>query len=419
MIRFVLRVLGPTRLLAVVLAAMVLLSLASRDGSGQDLLTDPTITQIRIHDQQTRTRVVLDMASAEDFRLALLDDPDRMVLDVARVRWGAEGMVGEGAGLVAAHRYGALDEQTLRVVFDLAAPARVRDAFYLPATSQLPYRLVIDLVPPGQAGPDDVAARDDPIGNLIAANIGPSAEDLAAMADEAAASDLPVVVIDPGHGGVDPGAVGVTGIFEKTIALTVSRLVRDLLVETGRYHVVMTRDSDVYIRLEDRVAIARAAGADLFLSVHADSIEETWIRGASVYTLSEEASDSQAALLALRENRADAVAGVEWDRGDDAVTDIVIDLSQRLSVGHASVFAELLIDRLGDRSRLLNNTHREAGFVVLKAPDVPSALVELGYLSNREDERLLSQEGHQQALAEALFHSVEDYFTWRTAQGGI
>jgi N-acetylmuramoyl-L-alanine amidase len=420
MIRFMLRLLGPTRLLAALVAALVLISLASQPSHGEALPSDPAITQVRVLDEGTRTRVVLDMAAAPDFRLDLLEDPNRLVLDFPRLRWDAGSGSGQGAGLVAAHRFGALDDQTMRVVFDLAAAAHVRDAFFLPAAGELPYRFVVDLVPPELATAEDTGADDDPIGALIAADgdlAGADLEDLEQL--RGIEGDRPVVVIDPGHGGVDPGAIGVTGIFEKTIALTVARQLRDRLVATERYTVVMTRDSDIYVRLEDRVAIARAAGADLFISVHADSIEEAWIRGASVYTLSAEASDRQAAELAARENRADLVAGIDWANRDDALGSIVLDLAQRLSVGHANVFAEQLVDRLSDHTRLLNNTHREAGFVVLKAPDVPSVLVELGYLSNRQDEAELADPAHQTALAEALFAGVEDYFAWRATQGGI
>ncbi|MCW8863187.1 MAG: N-acetylmuramoyl-L-alanine amidase, partial [Rhodospirillales bacterium] len=220
-----------------------------------------------------------------------------------------------------------------------------------------------------------------------------------------------VIVIDPGHGGVDPGAIGVSGIYEKNITLSVAREIKKSLESTGRYKVVLTRDRDIFIRLRDRFEIARKAGADLFLSIHADTIRDRNIRGASVYTLSEKASDKEAAALAEQENKADLIAGVDLSHEDPVLANILIDLTQRETMNQSSHLAEMLVDEMGKSVRLLRNAHRFAGFAVLKAPDVPSVLIELGFLSNRHDERLLRDSRHRVRVAGAIGRSIDQFFT--------
>jgi len=229
----------------------------------------------------------------------------------------------------------------------------------------------------------------------------------------------PVIVLDPGHGGLDPGAIGATGVFEKDVTLAVARRLRDRLTATGRFAVVLTRDADIYLRLRERVQVARRAEADLFLSLHADSNPDPGLRGASVYTLSDRASDREAAQLAQRENRVDALIGVHMDPEDEVMASILIDLAQRRTRGDSNVMAELLVGQLGEQVSLLNNSHRQAGFAVLTAPDVPSVLVELGHLSNAEDERALVTREHQERLTAALAEAVSAFFARATARRGL
>lgn len=219
-----------------------------------------------------------------------------------------------------------------------------------------------------------------------------------------------VVVIDPGHGGQDPGAIGRKGEFEKTIVFAVARALRKELLADGRFDVVMTRNSDTFIPLGERVAIARRAGANLFLSIHADTISDPGTRGAGVYTLSAEASDAQAAALAAKENRADIINGVDLSGQSDEVSSILIDFAQHGNQERSMRFAELLVPRLGEAVSMRQRSHRGAGFRVLKAPDVPSVLVELGYLSNPAEEAELMSPKGQAALAHALARGIEDYF---------
>jgi N-acetylmuramoyl-L-alanine amidase len=219
-----------------------------------------------------------------------------------------------------------------------------------------------------------------------------------------------LIVLDPGHGGVDPGAIGFSGVYEKEIALATAQQLARELETTKRYRVRLTRSGDEFVALQDRVAFAHAEGADLFLSIHADALPNAGMRGASVYTLSEQASDKEAAALAARENKADLIAGIDLSRHEPVVSEILIDLARRQTNNLSIRLARELVTELGHEVRLLNNSHRSAGFVVLKAPDIPSALVEVGCLSNRTEEQLLQRPAYQHKLATGLVRSINDYF---------
>ena len=224
------------------------------------------------------------------------------------------------------------------------------------------------------------------------------------------ADGKPVVVIDPGHGGVDPGAIGVSGIYEKYITLAVARELKSVLEKNGRYKVYLTRDRDIFIRLRDRVAIGRQYNADLFISLHADSVGNPQLKGLSVYTLSQNASDSEAQALADKENKADLIAGIDLSHESADVANILIDLAQRETMNRSAGFAGGVVDEVGRETPLLGNTHRFAGFAVLKAPDVPSVLIELGYLSNETEERNLRQPEYRAKLAKGIARAVDRFF---------
>jgi len=220
----------------------------------------------------------------------------------------------------------------------------------------------------------------------------------------------PLVMLDPGHGGADPGCISVTGTYEKDITLATARALAHDLEAGGHFRVKLTRNDDEYVPLGERVARARGAGADLMLSIHADALPDEHLRGASVFTLSEQASDRAAAALAARENRADFVAGVDLSRHAPEVSNILFDLARRETNNESIRLARDLVAELGRRVRLLNHSHRSAGFAVLKAPDIPSALVEIGCLSNREEEALLQSLPYQRKLTTGLMQSVSDFF---------
>lgn len=221
---------------------------------------------------------------------------------------------------------------------------------------------------------------------------------------------IPVVVIDPGHGGIDPGATGLGGEQEKDITLAQALALRRELEATGRFRVLMTRNSDRFIPLPERVNIARKAGADMFVSIHADSISRSEMRGAGIYTLSDQASDAEAATLASKENRADIVAGVDLGAQSPEVSSILIDFAQHETRDRSVRLASLLMPEIGQVVPLRRNSHRSAGFRVLKAPDVASVLVELGYLSNPQDKRMLTSPASRAALAVALSRGIQAYF---------
>jgi len=220
-----------------------------------------------------------------------------------------------------------------------------------------------------------------------------------------------LVMIDPGHGGRDPGALGVRGTQEKSVVITIARDLQRELLAGGRYRVLLTRGGDSYVALRERVARAQEAKADLFLSLHADSHPDSEVRGASVYTLSEDASDREAAALAARENREATVSGVRLAEQPDVVARALVAMSQRGTVNDSRRLADTIVQTFGSNGvRLLPRTHRQAGFAVLTSPDIPAALVEMGYLSNPQDEKLLTVRQHQLALARALRASVDAHF---------
>ena len=201
-----------------------------------------------------------------------------------------------------------------------------------------------------------------------------------------------------------------SGLREKDITLKVAHTVKQTLEATGRYKVYLTRSEDVFVPLRKRYQMAEQAHGELFISLHADSNGDASLRGASIYTLSENASDREAAALAAKENRSDAIAGIDLSNQSDAVASFLIELRQRQTMNESALFSETLIQEVASSSRLLRNTHRFAGFAVLKSPDVPSVLMELGYLSNRHDEKALRDPRHQEKLARSILRATDAFF---------
>ncbi|HEX4192551.1 MAG TPA: N-acetylmuramoyl-L-alanine amidase [Stellaceae bacterium] len=258
-------------------------------------------------------------------------------------------------------------------------------------------------------------ALDDSVQRVLNGNAAPIPAAAAKVAPRRTGPKLYTVVVDAGHGGIDPGCIGRTGTYEKDVVLdTALRLARGLEA-TKRYKISMSRHTDNFVTLEDRVIRARAINADLFISVHADALPERTERGASVFTLSDKASDKEAAMVAERENKSDLVAGVKYT-ADPQVNEILFDLARRQTNNLSLQLAQKLVVELGHHVRLLNHTHRSAAFVVLKAPDIPSALVETGCLSNADEERDLRNANYRQMVSGALLSSVNAYFDLMTKQ---
>jgi N-acetylmuramoyl-L-alanine amidase len=413
---------------------------------------ETVVTGVWLAEVPGATRLILQISRRLEHRVFFLNEPMRAVVDLPAVQWKIAGGEVAPSGLVAGLRYGAFDAQTGRLVLDLAQPAKLREARYeLPTGTRAGQRLVLDFerstpenfaqgVQPWSvsgvlramqaSAPAEPAPAARPVPNTAPAQqafaaaprpVPPSVQSVAPPAAVAPPRTppqrqqalRPTIVLDPGHGGVDPGAIGTSGTHEKDITLAMAREVRRQLEQTGRYRVHLTRDEDVFIRLRDRIAIARQHTADLFISIHADSMGNgnSATRGASIYTLSENASDSEAAGLAARENRADIIAGVDLTRENRDVTSILIDLAQRETMNHSIVFARQLVSEMGREVQLLpQNPHRFAGFAVLRAPDVPSVLIELGYLSNRDDEQLLNRPVHRTKVAGGIVRAIDGYF---------
>ena len=365
---------------------------------------------IRVHDHGTHTRLVLELSENIEFSIFSLADPYRIVADLPELDWTMEGnALAHATGVVKAVRYGLFQPGRARIVVDLVDPAAVKNAFVLPATGGTPHRFVIDLE---QTSRDKFMAAASPqnrIGRLAAtANKPVPAKDVAPETKEANRKKL--IVIDPGHGGVDPGAIGLSGIYEKTITLAAAKQLKSRLEATGRYRVQLTRERDLSLELAERREIARNAAADLFISLHADSIANKDVRGLSVYTLSEKASDREAEQLAEQENSADNIIGVDLTRESQEVRHILVDLAQRESMNLATKLADRLIGELKRETTLLRNGHRFARFAVLKSPDVPSVLIEMGYLSNRQDEAALKTETYRGKLMAAVVRGVDTHF---------
>jgi N-acetylmuramoyl-L-alanine amidase len=366
---------------------------------------------IRVHDHSTHTRLVLELSENIEFSIFSLADPYRIVADLPELDWTMQGnALAAPTGVVKTIRYGLFQPGNARIVVDLEGPAGVKNAFVLPATGGTPHRFVIDLEKTSREKFLAVAGPQHRIGRLAAAAAKPVPAKAVVEPIPKDVNRKKLVVIDPGHGGVDPGAIGLSGIYEKAITLAAAKQLKSRLEATGRYRVQLTRDRDLSLELAERREIARNAEADLFISLHADSIANKAVRGLSVYTLSEKASDREAEQLAEQENSADNIIGVDLTRESQEVRHILVDLAQRESMNLATKLADRLIGELKRETTLLRNGHRFARFAVLKSPDVPSVLIEMGYLSNRQDETSLKTEAYRGKLMAAVVKGVDSHF---------
>lgn len=360
-----------------------------------------SLLDIRFGDHTETTRVVLDLSGPTRYRAFALSQPHRIVVDMPPMTARVAASGHAGVGLVLGYRFARFSASASRLVLDVAAPARIERSFLLPPEGGLGHRLVIDLrrstaAAPAPGRPAAAAAAPAPRTPLPTARPGPRR--------------LRTIAVDAGHGGADPGAIGANGVYEKDLTLPYARALKRALEAVPGYRVVLTRDRDEYIPLRRRIAIAREAGAELFVSLHADSLKNRATRGASVYTLSETASDKEAAALAAKENRSDIIAGVNLNRQNDEVTSILIDLTQRETKNRSARYANLLLAEIRKSARVLKRSHRFAGFAVLKAPDVPSVLVELGYLSNHDEARFLASASGRRTLVAAIVRATRAYF---------
>ena len=390
-------------------AAFVALLVAVVAASAQ---VTSSLTGVRVGQHDGMTRLILDLTEPTTFKIFALSGPPRVVIDLPAVHWALEERsLAVGHSGVVRLRYGQFRPDTSRIVVDLDQPLAVRQArmFAADAEGTAPHRLVLEFVPIALSAYEAAARPPKPV--LRAKPAAPAGPVPLPRLKPAPKPVRHLIAIDAGHGGRDPGAIATNGLREKTLALAFARELRTVLVESGRYQVVMTRDGDRKIRLKRRVVIARNAGADLFLSIHLDRLENRDVRGASVYTLSDEASDVETAELAARENKADIVADVDLTDGyDEDVAKVLISLVQQNTMNCSAALAATLLPELERVAPLIRRPHRFGDFRVLKAPDIPSVLVELGFLSNDQDAERLTSKTHRRALAGAILNALDTYF---------
>lgn len=385
----------------------------------------PVASDVRLAGDDRQTRFVMDLDRSVQLRAFALADPYRVVIDLPQVRFHlASGAGTTGRGLIKAFRYGVVMPGGSRIVFDLVGPARIEKSYVLEAANGQPPRLVLELEAVDRTTfVQSLSADSRP---ELRAAVG-SGESVAATPAVAMAGDTtgttkatepadkrPVLVIDPGHGGIDNGTQA-GGESEKNLVLGFALALRDQVEKGGKYRVVMTRNDDSFIPLADRVKLARAHSAALFVSIHADALPrgEGDARGATIYTLSDKASDAEAERLAELENKADAIAGVNLTEEPTEVADILIDLAQRETRTFSNRFARLLKNEMKSTMRMHKQPLKSAGFKVLKAPDVPSVLIELGYVSNKSDlEQLVSDNWRSKSVG-SVAQAIDAFFAKR------
>jgi N-acetylmuramoyl-L-alanine amidase len=393
----------------------------------------PVASDVRLAGDDKRTRFILDLDKNIQFRAFALADPYRVVVDLPQVTFQlASGAGTAGRGLIKAFRYGLVMPGGSRIVFDLAGPARIEKSYVLDAANGQPPRLVLELEAidrtafvqwlATESRPDlrpAIGTTDAVTATAAVATSGAVAE-AAGAAKAAEPPDVrPVVVIDPGHGGIDNGTQA-SGESEKNLVLGFALALRDRVEKAGKYRVVMTRTDDTFIPLGDRVRIARNHSAALFVSIHADALprREGDAQGATIYTLSDKASDAEAERLAELENKADAIGGVNLTEEPTDVADILIDLAQRETRTFSNRFARLLKNEMKTTARMHKHPLKSAGFKVLKAPDVPSVLIELGYVSNKSDLEHLVSDNWRSKTVGSVAQAIDAFFAKRMVSAG-
>ena len=384
----------------------------------------PVASGARLAGDDKQTRFILDLDKAIQFRAFTLADPYRVVMDIPQVTFQlAPGTGNVGRGLVKAFRYGLVMPGGSRIVFDLAGPAKIANSYVLEAANGQPPRLVLELEEVDRANFVQLLSpesRPELKPAVAEAKAAVGIPDTAAAAKSGEPTDTrPLIVIDPGHGGIDNGTQS-GGEMEKNLVLGFGLAVRDRIQKSGKYRVVMTRTDDTFIPLNDRVKVARNQSAALFVSIHADALprREGDAQGATIYTLSDKASDAEAERLAEAENKADAIGGVNLTDEPTEVADILIDLAQRETRTFSNRFARLLMGEMKTTVRMHKHPLKSAGFRVLKAPDVPSVLVELGYVSNKGDlEHLVSEDWRTKTVG-SMVQAVDAFFAKRLATAG-
>ncbi len=373
-------------------------------------------THAAVRTEGDTTIFELAMSQGVPAEIFSLSNPYRIIIDLPDLTFDLPESAGRvPVGLIETYRYGQFAEGKARIVIDTTGPARIKGASMAHATGGQGVILRVALLATDAAsfGSGTGAGRPAP-------EEGPKDPTPAPLnPTTGAAQDKPIIVLDPGHGGIDPGAVGAGNVLEKDLVLSVSRRVRARLVASGRYQVVMTRDKDVFVSLDQRLKISQSNAAALFISLHADSIDQldvaSSIKGATIYTLSERASDAEARAMAEKENASDLLAGLDVAEGDDSgqVRSILIDLMKRETANFSTEFSRTLVGQMRSKVSLAPKPQRSAAFKVLKQTHAPSVLIELGFVSNAEEARQMQSAQWQERVAGAIVAAVDRYFSKR------
>ncbi len=374
------------------------------------------VKNIRFGEYPNKVRMVLDLNEITDFRAFILSSPPRLVIDLPEFSWKAGSPKKLKRSMVTDIRQGKLTPEISRIVFDLNQTVTINSAFLLPKQGGKENRLVIDY------SSATLKKFNDNKGNIHGTlkisdyknTDVPTPPKNATRPNNPSnkVNKKPLIIIDPGHGGADPGTVSRNKVYEKDIVLSLAKELKKQLIASGRYRVLLTRETDIFIRLKNRVKFARKHGGDLFLSLHVNSNKKSHVRGTSIYTLSKKASDAQTARLAEKENQSDMIAGVDFHVEDEQVAFILGDFLMNDTMNQSKFLANTLVNKIRDHGiYTLQNTHRYAGFAVLKAPDIPSVLVETGFISNKKDLKLLKSTRHKKRMAKSIITGIDAYFS--------
>ncbi len=378
----------------------------------------PVANSVRVETEGATSRLIFETSVRVEAEAYVMSNPDRVIVDLPQVNFQLPPKAGQAEPVprgkkpapktITSFRFGQFAPGKARIVIDLGRPAIVKATHAVPRLGG--FDLIIELQDADAASFTQAVKRaaQEAVAREILSD-GPKRN------ERLVGNGLPVIVIDPGHGGIDVGAQASGNVQEKDIVFDFAKSLRMQLEKTGRYRVVMTRGADVFVPLGERVKTARDANADLFISIHADILSDPQgVSGATIYTVSDKASDREAARLAEKENLADSVAGLEGNEDAGDVSDILFDLTRRETRTWSHAFARTLVNYWGEAGPLNKNPHRSAGFRVLKAPDVPSVLLELGYLSNARDTAALTRPEWRGKAAEATVKAVDVFFANRT-----
>lgn len=351
-------------------------------------------------DDQT-VRFVVDLSHQTNIKLSKLTQPPRFVIDIENASFdaGVQNKTFANTGFISGIRTGTPTPNTSRIVLDLPSADITEKHFTLEPQAGSSWRFVVDL----KANSPQVGVKAFSNNAQTVATQAPSST------AKKSAPKKKIIMLDAGHGGQDPGAISRTGKYEKDLTLKMAKETKALLEKAG-YKVVMTRDKDVYISLRGRIERAHKANADLFISIHADSAKNPSAKGLSVYTISETASDKEAAALAESENKSDILFGMDLSDYQPEVGNILIDFAKTYTMDQSAKYADEVVKEMAKEVTLRPKAHRYAGFVVLKSPNIPSVLLELGYLSNKQEDKQLQKESYRKKLSQALVRAVNTYF---------